>query len=72
MDWTHLSAGVAVEGKVVDRAAGDAGQDVLARGGLDVGAQGGGGLGAEEAEEVGAETGNVGAGHGGSGDGVLF
>lgn len=66
----RLSRGVAVEGKVVDSAAGDAGELVLGRGALDVGAELSGGLPAEEGEEVGTETSDVGAGHGGTRDGA--
>ena len=67
----RLSRGVAVEGELVDGAAGQTSDDVLVGSALDVAAQGRGGLLAEEGQEVGAETGDVGGGHRGAGDGIL-
>lgn len=66
-----VSVGVAVEGKLVDGARGNARDDARVGGAGNVGAEGSGGLLAEEGEEVGAKTGDVGGGHGSARDGVL-
>ena len=65
----RLGGGVAVEGKEVDGAGGDARESAGLSGVLDVLAESSGGALAVAAVEVGSETGNVGRGHRGTGDG---
>lgn len=66
----HLTAGVAVESKVVDGAGGNTGDLVLEGKALDAGRESSGAAGTLEAQEVGTETSNVGSSHRGTGDGV--
>lgn len=66
-----LTAGVAVEGKVVCCARRNTRDLVLQRKCLDAAGESGRGLLALEAEKVGGETSNVRSSHGSTGDGVL-
>jgi hypothetical protein len=67
----NLTRGVAVEGKLVESAAGETGDLALVGQSNDAGTESSGGLLALEGEEVGSKTGNVGGSHRGSRDGVL-
>lgn len=70
LEMNLASGGVSVEDEVVGGSAGQTGDLVLGGEGDDAGAEGSGRLLALEAEEVGSETGDVGAGHRGTGDSI--
>lgn len=69
---SHLTAGVVVEGERVDGAAGDTSERTRGGDRSDIGAELLRILGALGCQEVGPEAGDVGRGHGGAGDGVLY
>jgi hypothetical protein len=67
---SSLTAGVTVEGEVVDSARRDTGDDVLDGKSLDTGGEGGGGSLTLKTLEVCSKTCNVRSSHGGTRDGV--
>ena len=67
----HLTGGVAVEGKVVDGARGNAADLALLSEGLDSGSESSGRLLALKRQEIGAEASNMRGGHASTRDGVL-
>lgn len=68
----RLTAGVAVESKVVLGAGGKTGDLVLGGKSGETGRENGRGNLALESQNVGSETSNMGRSHGGTGDGVLI
>jgi hypothetical protein len=68
---SHLTAGVAVEGKVVLGARRKTGDLVLSGKGLEARGESSGSPLALKAQDVSTETSNVGSSHGGTRDGVL-
>lgn len=71
LDITKLTGRVAVESKRIDSAGGQAGDFVLVGKSNNTRAKSSGRHLALEAQEVSTETGDMGSGHRGSGDGVL-